>query len=433
MLEAYHAIPQPPPPQTSDDPIESIIMAIMEWSDATHLAQFGTASLWPGYTFFSNHPKDFHGKPTSKAGFHQAYFASVMPYIFIQSNSSEYPQLPDTVRDSYRQQYGCDMPDEVYTHLKRELMHSIWELLLSEDFMDAYDNGIKIKCWDGIVRLVFPRFLYTGLITQRILLATIKSLGGRPCPRCFVEKKQISETGTVNDMKRRAQIRIDDHPRRMDIESARKAIFGNGNSLKGPSLNAILKKNSWVPTRNAFSKLDTIKTPFNLFTMFVPDLLHEVELGVAKAIIVHLICMLHSLKKTDEFDQRLVFYRYIATLMLTIPRFRQIPTFGRATICSFSHNVSELKHVAARDYEDILQCLLPVIEGLVPSHQGLIDKLCFELALWHGYAKLRMHTTSSIKLFRMATTNLCSTIRRFARETADIKTYELPRRRTSKG
>ncbi|KAF7292918.1 hypothetical protein MIND_01190900 [Mycena indigotica] len=359
----YHAIPQPPAPQTPDDAVESIVVALMMWSDATHLAQFGTASLWPGYTFFGNHPKEFRGKPTSNAGFHQVYFAS----------------LPDSVRDSYRQQYGCDMPDEVYTHLKRELIHAIWELLLSDEFMDAYDNGIKIKCWDGLVRLVFPRFL----------------IYGADYPEKW--KGQIMETGTVNDMKRRSNIRVDDHPRRSTIESARAAIFGNGNAVAGSAIDKMLKAQSWAPTRNAFSKLDTIKTPFNLFTMFVPDLLHEVELGVAKAIVIHIIRMLHAFKNIDEFDQR------------------------------FRQNVSELKYAAARNYEDIIQCILPVLEGLFPKHQALIDKLAFELAIWHGYAKLRMHTTSTIQLFRLATKDLCTTIRRFARETVNVKTYELPR------
>ncbi|KAF7292923.1 hypothetical protein MIND_01191400 [Mycena indigotica] len=372
----YHAIPQPPAPQTPDDAVESIVVALMMWSDATHLAQFGTASLWPGYTFFGNHPKEFRGKPTSNAGFHQVYFAS----------------LPDSVRDSYRQQYGCDMPDEVYTHLKRELIHAIWELLLSGEFMDAYDNGIKIKCWDGLVRLVFPRFLiYMADYPEKVLLATIRSFGGCPCPRCFIQKGQIMETGTVNDMKRRSNIRVDDHPRRSTIESARAAIFGNGNAVAGSAIDKMLKAQSWAPTRrNAFSKLDTIKTPFNLFTMFVPDLLHEVELGVAKAIVIHIIRMLHAFKNIDEFDQR----------------FRQVPTFGRSTIRSFCKNVSELKYAAARNYEDIIQCILPVLEGLFPKHQALIDKLAFELAIWHGYAKLRMHTTSTIQLFRLATKDL---------------------------
>ena len=36
-------------------------------------------------------------------------------------------------------------------------------------------------------------------------------------------------------------------------------------------------------------------------------------------------------------------------------RFRQIPTFGRFTIRRFHNNVSEMKKLAARDFEDILQ------------------------------------------------------------------------------
>jgi hypothetical protein len=37
-------------------------------------------------------------------------------------------------------------------------MQAIWALLLDEDFMDAYKNGIIIRCGDGITRRVFPRF-----------------------------------------------------------------------------------------------------------------------------------------------------------------------------------------------------------------------------------------------------------------------------------
>jgi hypothetical protein len=35
--------------------------------------------------------------------------------------------------------------------------------------------------------------------------------------------------------------------------------------------------------------------------------------------------------------------------------FRQVPTFGRDTIRRFSNNVSEMKKLAARDFEDLLQ------------------------------------------------------------------------------
>ena len=36
-------------------------------------------------------------------------------------------------------------------------------------------------------------------------------------------------------------------------------------------------------------------------------------------------------------------------------RFRQIPTFSRFTIRCFHNNVSEMKKLAAHDFEDILQ------------------------------------------------------------------------------
>lgn len=36
-------------------------------------------------------------------------------------------------------------------------------------------------------------------------------------------------------------------------------------------------------------------------------------------------------------------------------RFRKVPPFGRTTIRRFRNNVSELKQMAGRDYEDILQ------------------------------------------------------------------------------
>jgi hypothetical protein len=36
-------------------------------------------------------------------------------------------------------------------------------------------------------------------------------------------------------------------------------------------------------------------------------------------------------------------------------RFRQVPTFGRDTIRRFGRNVSDMKKLAGRDFEDILQ------------------------------------------------------------------------------
>jgi hypothetical protein len=37
-------------------------------------------------------------------------------------------------------------------------MHAIWRILLDEEFMDAYANGIIMDFPDGIQRRLFPRF-----------------------------------------------------------------------------------------------------------------------------------------------------------------------------------------------------------------------------------------------------------------------------------
>ena len=83
----------------------------------------------------------------------------------------------------------------------------------------------------------------------------------------------------------------------------------NGGFLNGQYLENLLGPQSTVPTRvrktkslyereliypqNAFSyRLSGLG--FNFFSMFVPDLLHEFELGVWKAIFKHLIRILYA-------------------------------------------------------------------------------------------------------------------------------------------
>jgi hypothetical protein len=46
------------------------------------------------------------------------------------------------------------------THLRRELAHAIWGLLLNEDLIRAYTEGEPMKLFDGITRVMFPRFLF---------------------------------------------------------------------------------------------------------------------------------------------------------------------------------------------------------------------------------------------------------------------------------
>lgn len=37
-------------------------------------------------------------------------------------------------------------------------MQSIWDILLDDDFMYAYEHGFIIECADGVIRRLFPRF-----------------------------------------------------------------------------------------------------------------------------------------------------------------------------------------------------------------------------------------------------------------------------------
>ena len=62
-----------PPGET----LESIVVPIMAYSDMTHLANFGTAALWPIYFFIGLTSKYIRARPTSFSAHHLAYIPSV--------------------------------------------------------------------------------------------------------------------------------------------------------------------------------------------------------------------------------------------------------------------------------------------------------------------------------------------------------------------
>jgi hypothetical protein len=67
-------------------------------------------------------------------------------------------QLPETLQDEYTAIFGHAASAPTMTHLKRELMHAVWELLLDDEFMEAYEHGIVVKCADGVIQRIYPRF-----------------------------------------------------------------------------------------------------------------------------------------------------------------------------------------------------------------------------------------------------------------------------------
>ncbi|KAG1835329.1 hypothetical protein DFJ58DRAFT_670446, partial [Suillus subalutaceus] len=85
-----------------------------------------------------------------------------------------------------------------------------------------------------------------------------------------------------------AFLRVDDHARQSKIATSRSLIYDGGYGVRSNPVESLLKEHSLVPTSNAFSeRLGCIG--FNLFAMLIIDLLHEFELGVWKALFIHLI------------------------------------------------------------------------------------------------------------------------------------------------
>ena len=142
--------------------------------------------------------------------------------------------------------------------------------------------------------------------------------------------------------------------------------------------------------------------------------MHEFELGVWKAIFNHLLRIL---------------YAHDGNSLPTLnARYRNTPTFGRETIRKVKENVSGAKQLAARDYEDLLQCAIPPFSGfLPPEHDKIVGGLLFELATWHALAKLRLHTETTLKFLRGSTKRLGKDIRLFnSKVCSSYDTRELP-------
>lgn len=153
-------------------------------------------------------------------------------------------------------------------------MHGIWNEILDDDFIDAYKNGMVVLCGDGITRRLYPRifryiadypeklvFLHRDtkpcslILLYRMLLATLRDMGGRPCPRCLVQKEDICKLGSHLDMLHRAKdVREHDDDSKRRVRRARELIYNDGNHIGGTAVEAQLKNLSLIPTEVCSSK-----------------------------------------------------------------------------------------------------------------------------------------------------------------------------------
>jgi hypothetical protein len=148
------------PPPVDGPPVKNVIALLILGSDSTHLASFGTASLWPIYIFFGNMSKYDSLKPTEFAASHLAYLPKVDKSTTLSSDPINFisSQLPDDFADAYMHAFGVPPPLDVLTHCRRELFHEVIKLILEGRFTEAYKHGVLIEFPDGITRRVFPRF-----------------------------------------------------------------------------------------------------------------------------------------------------------------------------------------------------------------------------------------------------------------------------------
>ncbi|TFK76058.1 hypothetical protein BDN72DRAFT_930755 [Pluteus cervinus] len=374
------------------------VAALMIYSDATQVAQFGQASVWPVYAYFGNQSKYERGRPSTRMAYNVAFL----------------PSLPDGVADFIYNATGKHATASLLTHCRRELYHACFRALYGGDFLHAYEHGIPMDCSDGIRRRMFPRiFIHSADYKEKVLIVTIKDFGSCACPRCKVPTKDFWKAGMASDMKARMELaRRDDEERRQKVKDALELIYEKGYVVNGDRVDKHLKDESLIPIKNAYSNRVFLDRGLDVFNIAAIDLMHEVELGVWKMLLQHLV--------------RVLYCQGTKTVQLFNARFRKITPFGVDGIRRFKANVSDLKKLAARDYEDILQCIIPCIEGLLPQpfNETVLD-LLYTMAYFHSLAKLRMHTDSSLRVLRQVITSLCNALRYFAYETCkNFKTVE---------
>ena len=58
---------------------------------------------------------------------------------------------------------GKGLKKPFLAHCRKEFFHAQVEVLLDDDFLEAWQHGIVIKCFDGILRRFYPRiFTYSA-------------------------------------------------------------------------------------------------------------------------------------------------------------------------------------------------------------------------------------------------------------------------------
>ncbi|EGO23151.1 hypothetical protein SERLADRAFT_371382 [Serpula lacrymans var. lacrymans S7.9] len=378
FLKTHYELQESPPQPGCN--LQRVVAGFMFSSDSTQLTSFGNAKLWPLsctkfssstplYVYFANESKYCCAKSSCHLCNHAVYFQS----------------LPDSFKDFAKTHTSnSKLTSTFMTHCQCKCFHAQWCILLDDEFLYAYQHGVIIKCCDGIDRRFYPHILiYSADYPEKILIASIKNLGNCPCPRCLTPMTLV--------------------PNRKKVAVACDLIDKKNYAVNSNKVNGFLMAKSLFLTLKAFShRLGPLG--FNVYLMFVVNFMHEVELGVWRSLFVHVLWILDTVNGglLDRMDLR----------------YRQIPTYRSDTIRQFTTNTSEMRRVTAHHLENLLQCAIPVFNGLIlEPHNTQILSLLLCIAPWHGLAKLCIHTDNTLKILDAVTKSLGDKLHRFAANT----------------
>ncbi len=211
-----------------------------------------------------------------------------------------------------------------------------------------------------------------------MLMTSLRYLALCPCPRCLLLKSRIPLIGSKTDLKQRLKLaRVDTIARRRKIERARGLLFQQGVNITSKRIEDLLQSESLVPTW-----VSTLLFPYHPEKSFIiRTLSRNVSFRMTKTT-TSIKCsyqtyfmssnwvfgrrclptLFGSSTLVEEIESKSLiigeFSSFCCQMSMstdTTIRYRQIPTFWRGTIRRFDANVSGMKKLAARDWEDLLQ------------------------------------------------------------------------------
>ena len=309
--------------QRRDDSCQ-LVIGLMFWSDSTHLAQFGHALGWPVYLFFRNLSKYAWANPQLGIviRLHSSLQWGRFIFLMLVWRSHHFEQLPESIKQLQSSITNKKNNYDLLTLCKWDLFHAVWRTMFDDEFIEAYKNGIVIKCFNRVtsLRRVYSKFLLTWPTIQKSKLfwcPVVWVLNGWEGHHCY----HLGQRGTAW-----SPIEVPSHrfPHRpcCKVVSYLNLLTGQDRTCQKGTLHAwktsqrLDSGNSsqrWIPcsytgktslssgvsllmTSLSFLELflwAAITLGIQMFPMIIIDLLHEFELGILKSVLTHLLWIIY--------------------------------------------------------------------------------------------------------------------------------------------